>query len=86
MALSSQNKSKVILTTSSGLASFLSILLINKIGLRLCSNAFLRTNLVWGIGPSDESTKRITVSTVLITRSTSDEKSACPGVSTILIL
>ena len=86
LALSSQNKSNVILTTSSGLASFLSILFINKIGFKLYFKASFKTNLVWGIGPSAESTSKITVSTVLITRSTSDEKSACPGVSTILIL
>ncbi len=72
--------------TSSTLLSALSILLINSIGFKPCSNAFLSTKRVWGIGPSALSTNKMTVSTVLIIRSTSDEKSAWPGVSTILIL
>lgn len=50
-----------------------------------CSSDFFKTNLVCGIGPSLESTRRITVSTVFMIRSTSELKSACPGVSTILI-
>ena len=46
VAFNSINKLKVISTTSVGLASLLSILLINKIGLKFCSNAFFNTNLV----------------------------------------
>ena len=86
VAFSSTNRSNTSFTTSSALWSFLSILFINRIGLRPCSRDFWRTNLVWGIGPSVASTSRITVSTVLSTRSTSEEKSLWPGVSTIFIL
>ena len=79
------NSSYTSSTTSSIRASFLSILFISSIGLIPCSRDFFSTNLVCGIGPSLESTSSITVSTVLMIRSTSDEKSACPGVSTIFI-
>ena len=58
---------------------------MNNMGFIPCSSDFLSTNLVWGIGPSLESTSRMTVSTVFIILSTSDEKSACPGVSTMFI-
>ena len=80
------NSSYTSSTTSSILASFLSILLMNKIGFSPCSSDLLRTKRVCGIGPSLESTSRITVSTVFMIRSTSDEKSAWPGVSTMFIL
>ena len=49
------------------------------------SSALLSTNRVWGIGPSAASTSSSTPSTILSTRSTSPPKSACPGVSTMLI-
>ena len=49
------------------------------------SRAFLSTNLVWGMGPSTESTSRSTPSHILRTRSTSPPKSAWPGVSMMLI-
>ena len=52
LAPNSKNKSKTSSITSSGLASGLSILLITTIGFNPNSNAFLRTNLVCGIGPS----------------------------------
>ena len=45
-----------------------------------------RTNLVWGIVPSKLSTRSSTPFTIFNIRSTSPEKSACPGVSTMLIL
>ena len=47
--------------------------------------AFCNTNLVCGNGPSDESTNSNTPSTRFKLLSTSPPKSACPGVSTILI-
>ena len=82
----SRKSSSTSSTTSSLLASGLSILLTHTITGSLSSSAFLKTNLVWGIGPSNASTKRITPLTILSTRSTSPPKSACPGVSIILIL
>ena len=72
-------------TTSSGLESGLSILLITTIGFSPRFRDFLRTNLVWGIGPSKASTRRSTPSTIFKILSTSPPKSACPGVSTIFI-
>ena len=71
--------------TSSGLASGLSILLIHTITGRFNSNALRSTNFVCGIAPSNASTTRITPFTIFNTRSTSPPKSACPGVSMILI-
>ena len=53
---------------------------------RLSSKDFFNTNLVCGIGPSKASTSRTTPFTIFKTRSTSPPKSACPGVSMILIL
>jgi tryptophanyl-tRNA synthetase len=61
------------------------ILFMSNMGLSPISRDFWRTNRVWGMGPSMESTNKITVSTVFMILSTSDEKSAWPGVSTILI-
>ena len=55
------------------------------IGFRPFSNALLVTNRVCGIGPSTASTSSRTESTIDRIRSTSPPKSACPGVSTILI-
>jgi len=48
--------------------------------------AFISTNLVYGNGPSAASTSKITPLTIIKARSTSPPKSACPGVSKILIL
>ncbi len=86
VAPNSTNKSKISSITASGLASFLSILLMTTIGSNPSSNAFLRTNLVCGIAPSYASTTSKTLSTILSTRSTSPPKSACPGVSIMFIL
>ena len=85
-ASSDTKRSKISFTTSSGRLSGLSILLMTTIGLKPCFNAFPRTNLVCGIGPSAESTSKITPSAIPSTLSTSPPKSACPGVSIILIL
>lgn len=52
---------------------------------RFSSSAFFSTKRVWGIGPSKESTSSSTPLTIFSTRSTSPEKSAWPGVSTMLI-
>ena len=85
-APSSINKSKTSSKTFSGLAPGLSILFITTIGFRFKAKDFLRTSLVCGIAPSKASTKSKTPSTIFNTLSTSPPKSACPGVSTILIL
>lgn len=45
------------------------------------ASALDSTNFVCDIGPSDASTRSTTPSTILIIRSTSPEKSACPGKS-----
>ena len=84
-APSSMNKSRTSSTTSSGLASGLSTLLMQTITGRLSSKDFFNTNLVCGIGPSKASTSRTTPFTIFKTRSTSPPKSACPGVSMMLI-
>ena len=55
-------------------------------GFNPSERAFDNTNLVCGIGPSCASTMRSTPSAIFSVRSTSPEKSACPGVSMILIL
>ena len=52
---------------------------------QMCAKAFCVTNRVCGIGPSTASTNNNTLSTMDKIRSTSPPKSACPGVSTILI-
>lgn len=62
-----------------------SILLTTTTTLCWSSRALRSTNRVWGIGPSTASTSSNTPSTMFKTRSTSPPKSACPGVSTILI-
>ena len=84
-ASKSRNSSKTSSITSVGLASGRSILLIQTITGSFISKAFLKTNLVCGIAPSKASTTKITPFTILRTRSTSPPKSACPGVSIILI-
>ncbi|CCY72220.1 putative uncharacterized protein ORF-c10_003 [Clostridium sp. CAG:921] len=85
VAFKSINNSNISSTTSFGLAPGLSILFTTTIGTKFKAKALLKTNLVCGIGPSKASTSNITPSTILSTRSTSPPKSACPGVSTILI-
>ena len=85
LASRSINKSYVSCTTSSILASGLSILLMTNTTGSLFSSAFFKTNLVCGNGPSLESTNKRTPSTKFKLLSTSPPKSACPGVSTILI-
>jgi hypothetical protein len=47
---------------------------------------FFRTKRVWGRGPSEASTSRSTPSTIVRIRSTSEPKSRCPGVSTMLMI
>ena len=79
------NKSNTSLWTSTGRASERSILLITTIGRNPNFNALPTTNFVCGKGPSAESTNTITPSTIDKMRSTSPPKSACPGVSTILM-
>ena len=51
----------------------------------LASNALRNTKRVCGSGPSASTSSR-TPSTIVSARSTSPPKSACPGVSTMLIL
>ena len=72
-------------TTSSGRAPSRSTLLITTIGVKCCSNAFINTKRVCGIVPSKASTIKRTPSTIFMIRSTSPPKSACPGVSRMLI-
>ena len=72
-------------STSSTRASGRSHLLMQTMTDRFSSKAFLSTNFVCGIGPSKASTTRMTPFTIFSTRSTSPPKSACPGVSIILI-
>src|ERR1051326_3626864 len=79
-APSSIIRSKTSLTTSTGRASWRSILLMTTIGSRPSPSALRSTNRVCGIGPSAASTRRITPSTMQRTRSTSPQKSARPGV------
>ncbi len=62
-----------------------STLLTTTMGRRPSASALPVTNLVCGIAPSDASTSRMTPSTIDRMRSTSPPKSACPGVSTILM-
>ena len=79
------NNSNVWSITQLGRAEGLSILLITTIGRKPNAKAFLVTKRVCGIGPSWASTNNTTQSTMPNTRSTSPPKSACPGVSTILM-
>ena len=85
VAPSLSKRSNAALTTMSGLAPGLSTLLTTKIGLSPKAKAFLVTNLVWGMGPSCASINSTTPSTMDKARSTSPPKSACPGVSTMLM-
>ncbi len=67
-------------------ASERSILLTHTMILRPASSAFLSTKRVCGNGPSAASTSSRAPSTIISARSTSPPKSACPGVSRMLIL
>src|SRR5256885_2778782 len=67
-----------------GRASPRSILLMPTMGESRASSAFFRTNGVCGSGPSAASTRSSTPSTSVSVRSTSEPKSAWPGVSTML--
>ena len=58
---------------------------MTTIGVKCCSKAFFKTKRVCGIVPSKASTTKRTPSTIFMIRSTSPPKSACPGVSRILI-
>ena len=71
--------------TSLALASGRSTLLMTTMGGGPSSRAFRVTKRVWGMGPSAASTRISTPSTIRRIRSTSPPKSACPGVSTMLI-
>ena len=73
------------MTTSSTRASGRSTLLTTRITRSRASSALRRTNRVCGSGPSLASTSSSTPSTIRRPRSTSPPKSACPGVSTMLI-
>ena len=86
LSVSSVKRSKTLSSAVSGSAAGLSILLITTIIFKPNSSALDRTNLVCGIGPSAASTIKRAPSTIPNTRSTSPPKSACPGVSTTLIL
>jgi hypothetical protein len=80
------NRSKTWSMTQSGRAPGLSILLMTTMGRSPCSKALLVTKRVCGIGPVlTASTSSSTESTMDSTRSTSPPKSACPGVSTMLM-
>ncbi len=72
--------------TSLGRAPGLSILFKTTIGLTPASKAFFNTKRVCGIGPSYASTSNKAPSTMCMIRSTSPPKSACPGVSKMLIV
>src|SRR5690348_597318 len=66
-------------------ASARSTLLTTRMTGSRASSALRNTKRVWGSGPSLASTSRSTPSTMVRPRSTSPPKSACPGVSTMLI-
>jgi len=86
LAPSSTNRSKVAFNVWSASASRLSNLLMTTIVGKFLAIACLSTNRVWGFGPSTASTNSRTPSTMFMILSTSPPKSACPGVSTMLIL
>ncbi len=85
LAPSAANRSKISLCTSSGRASCRSILFTTTIGFRPRASALPSTNLVCGSTPSAASTRITAPSTMFRMRSTSPPKSACPGVSTMLM-
>src|SRR5690606_3272033 len=79
------NRTHTCSTTHSGRAPGRSTLLTTTIGLKPIAKAFWVTKRVCGMGPSIASTRISTESTIDSTRSTSPPKSACPGVSTMLM-
>ena len=81
----SKNNSNISSCAFFGLAAFLSILFKTTMGLWPISSDFFKTKRVWGIGPSWASTTKRTQSIERRMRSTSEPKSACPGVSTKFI-
>ena len=85
LASRSISSSSVSSTTSSQRASGRSVLFTTMMTFRFSSSAFFSTKRVWGMGPSKLSTSSSTPLTIFSTRSTSPEKSAWPGVSTMLI-
>ena len=85
VAPSLSNKSNAAFTTKLGRDPGLSTLFTTRIGRNPKAKAFLVTKRVCGIGPSCASINSTTPSTIDKARSTSPPKSACPGVSTILM-
>ena len=85
VAPSAANRSNTSVWTSSGRASWRSILLTTTIGWRPRASALPTTNLVCGSTPSAASTSTMAPSTMFRMRSTSPPKSAWPGVSTMLM-
>ena len=85
LAPSLSNRSKVWSTTHAGRLPGRSILLTTTMAFRPWASALRVTKRVCGIGPSTASTSSNTPSTMDSTRSTSPPKSACPGVSTMLM-
>ena len=79
------NRSKASFSTRSGSAWARSTLFRQTIGRRPIFSALPSTNLVCGITPSSASTSRTQPSTMPRIRSTSPPKSACPGVSMMLM-
>ncbi len=82
----STNSSYVSSTTSAIRASCRSTLLITTTMGSLFASALRSTKRVWGSGPSEASTSSRTPSTISRPRSTSPPKSACPGVSMMLMV
>ena len=85
LALRENMRSKTSSWTSSGRQFGLSTLFTTTIGFLPMLSAFWSTNLVWGMQPSNASTRSRTPSAIFSTRSTSPPKSLWPGVSIILI-
>src|SRR3990172_6856502 len=84
-ASSSRKSSYTLSITSVMRLSGRSTLLTTRMIGRWASSAFRSTNRVCGNGPSVASTSNSAPSTIVRPRSTSPPKSACPGVSTMLI-
>ena len=83
---SPKSRSWVSSMTSSIRASGRSVLLTTTMTGNLAARALRRTKRVCGNGPSEASTSNTTPSTMDRPRSTSPPKSACPGVSTTLMM
>src|SRR5665647_1073633 len=82
----SMNNAYVSSRTSLMRASWLSTLLMTTMIGRSLARALRSTKRVWGSGPSEASTRSRTPSTISNPRSTSPPKSACPGVSMMLMV